>query len=140
MYYGHNINVKGDIVKHNGSKLVKFLVVIIMVGMALEILFPRITSAINNSTKWAFVSDTKVLLQRIGDKMTDNLSFDPTAINVSTIHEVLNVNNKNYKSVNITLIAQKIHITVVGKGKWEGLTACGTIDGIFITENSSGCI
>jgi type II secretory pathway pseudopilin PulG len=122
------------------SRLVKILVVLIMVGMALEILFPSITSAINNSTKWAFVRDTKVLLQRIGEKTGSNLSFDPTTINILTIHEILNVNNKNYKSVNVTLIAQKIHITVVGKGKWEGLTTCGTIDGIYITENSSGCI
>lgn len=125
----------------NKRKFITFKILpIIVIIVVIIVMIPNIVGVIKQERKKAFINDTRYILKKIGLKMLKDELFDPTIINVETIENVLDVSNVNYESVTVTLITDKLHITIVGKEKWAGLTTCGTIDEIVLAENSVGCV
>jgi len=141
LFVGNNISKRGGIaMKKNGFTLIELLAVIIILSVVLTITVPTIFDAIKSSTKRAFVISTENILQAIANEVIQNRYFDITTINAGNMELILGIDNDNYESITVVMMAEKMHITVVGKNKWVGYTTCGTPDKISIVEGSIGCV
>lgn len=124
--------------KNKGFPLIELLAVIVILGVILTITIPIVSGVIKSSMKQTFIIDTKNILETISAKRMGSIKFDPTLINELTIESLLDIPNSNYESITVTLVADKVHIIIVGKNKWAGFTTCGTIDEVLGVGGSRG--
>lgn len=121
--------------KRRGFTLVELLVVIVILAIILAIAIPGITNIIKSSKKGAFSSDAKMVLQQfLYEKLKDD-SFDPTSINATNIASTCDLSADNYKSVTVTMENNKPYVVIVGKNKWDGLTAYGPMTDIKVVDS-----
>jgi prepilin-type N-terminal cleavage/methylation domain-containing protein len=126
-------------VKKNAFTLIELVAVIVIIGIILAIAVPSITGVISNSTKAAFVSDAKLLLKAIDYKKLGNSSFNSTDVNQSNVADLLGLSSTNYKSIKIVNEENTTILTIIGKGKWDGLVACGTYHNMNVYTSTSEC-
>jgi uncharacterized protein (TIGR02145 family)/prepilin-type N-terminal cleavage/methylation domain-containing protein len=113
--------------KKQGFTLVELLAVIIILAIILAIAVPSITGIIENVTINAFEQDAKMIIKSINYKLLLDDDFNVTDITKENINELLGVGNDNYETIEISKDDNgNPYIKIVGKNKWEGLTACGT--------------
>ncbi len=122
-----------------GFTLVELLAVIVILAIILAIAVPGISGIIKSSTMKSMESDAKLVLKavdlkKLGDDTFDSLAYNDDLLGLLT---ALNLNGDNYESIKFTKNAGKILITVTGKGKWAGLTACGSYHTITVSDD--GC-
>ena len=101
------------------------LAVIVILAIILAIAIPSITSLISNVTKNAFESDAKMIIKAIEYKVLEVDGYDPASIDETNILSELNISDDNYEIVTVTIVDGKPYIEIIGKNKWDGLTACG---------------
>ncbi len=122
-----------------GFTLVELLAVIVVLAIILAIAVPGISGIIKKTTKSAMGSNAKLILKAADYKRINDDSFDITSIDVTKVSSILNLSNKNYESVKITMENNLPVISIVGKDKWQGLIACGTFHNMMVTESISDC-
>ncbi len=63
--------------------------------------------------------------------------FNIENIDINKLSDILNKDLKNdYESIEIVGLSTGIYINAVGKGKWEGLVACGTKNDIVVGDGT----
>ncbi len=122
-----------------GFTLVELLAVIVVLAIILAIAVPGISGIIKNSTMSAMKSDARLLLKSIDLKKLSDDTFNPIEYNNDMVGLLasLKLNGDNYESVVFTEHNGKILVTITGKGKWAGLTACGSYQNMQVSED--GC-
>ena len=121
--------------KKNGFTLIELLAVIIILAIILAIIVPSVSGIIKSSTKGAFESDAKMVLQAVEYKLLENDAYNPTIVNVDNINNELKLSNSNYEQLTITTVDNKYKVVIVGKNKWAGLTAYGTMRGMNVVNS-----
>ena len=105
--------------KKNGFTLVELLAVIVILAIILVIAVPKITDTIKNSKKASFESSAKTIAaQAEKKKMEKEILEDTGSINCS---DVVKLNDTDYDSCSITFDGNTAKVSLVGKGKFEGL-------------------
>ena len=105
--------------KKNGFTLVELLAVIVILAVILVIAVPKITDTIKNSKIASFESSAKTIAaQAEKKKMEKEILEDTGSINCS---DVVKLNNTDYGNCSITFDGNTAKVTLVGKGKFEGL-------------------
>ena len=105
--------------KFNGFTLVELLAVIVILAIILVIAVPKITDTINNSKKASFESSAKTIAaQAEKKKMEKEILEDSGSINCS---DVVKLSDTDYDSCSITFDGNTAKVSLVGKGKFEGL-------------------
>ena len=122
-----------------GFTLVELLAVIVILFVVLAIAVPVISNIVKSSTKNAFESDIKMVLKTVELKLLEDKLFDPSIVNESNVKELFNIDDSRYQSLNIQRVDNKLYITVVGKGKWNDLNACGTKTDLRLVEDIKVC-
>ncbi|MGI6329760.1 MAG: FISUMP domain-containing protein [Bacilli bacterium] len=111
-----------------GFTLIELLAVIIILGVIIAITVPTIKGVIKNSTKEAFLVDAKNVIKAVDYYLIDE--EEPSlleTLKVSSLEDMLKISGSNYLSIDISFDRYlNPFIKLVGKDKWEGLTACGT--------------
>lgn len=114
--------------------------ILAILGIFLLLLSPYFYQVNKERNKSSFINEVKYILKQVGEKKLMTVNFDIGTINETTINDILGISNNNYKSVKIEMIAEKVHITVIGKNKWAGLIACGTVEKILVVEGDVSCV
>ena len=105
--------------KKNGFTLVELLAVIVILAIILVIAVPKITDTIKNSKIASFESSAKTIAaQAEKKKMENEILEDAGSINCS---DVVKLNDTDYGNCSITFDGNTAKVTLVGKGKFEGL-------------------
>jgi prepilin-type N-terminal cleavage/methylation domain-containing protein len=117
-----------------GFTLIELLAVIVILALVLAIAIPSISNIAKSSSKSAFESNIKMVLKTIDYKKTYDSLFDPSAVDESTINNLLSLDNSNYKTVTVKKMGNTIHVTVIGQNKWNGLTGAGTISVVNVGD------
>ena len=105
--------------KGRGFTLVELLAVIVILAIILVIAVPKITDTIKNSKKASFESSAKTIAtQAEKKKMEKEILEDSGSINCS---DVVKLNDTDYGNCSITFDGNTAKVTLVGKGKFEGL-------------------
>lgn len=122
-----------------GFTLVELLAVIVVLAIILAIAVPGISSIIKNATKSAMESDAKLLLKTVDLKKLGQDTFNPLDYNddLEGLLAALNLSGDNYENIVFTNNNGIILITVMGKNKWNGLTACGSYQNMKVSYE--GC-
>ena len=104
----------------NGFTLVELLAVIVILAIILVIAVPKITDTIKNSKIASFESSAKTIAaQAEKKKMEKEIQEDAGSINCS---DVVKLNDTDYGNCSITFDGNTAKVTLVGKGKFEGLS------------------
>ena len=105
--------------KENGFTLVELLAVIVILAIILVIAVPKITDTIKNSKIASFESSAKTIAaQAEKKKMENEILEDAGSINCS---DVVKLNDTDYGNCSISFDGNTAKVTLVGKGKFEGL-------------------
>ena len=103
----------------NGFTLVELLAVIVILAIILVIAVPKITDTIKNSKIASFESSVKTIAaQAEKKKMEKEILEDTGSINCS---DVVKLNDTDYGNCSISFDGNTAKVTLVGKGKFEGL-------------------
>jgi prepilin-type N-terminal cleavage/methylation domain-containing protein len=125
--------------KKHGFTLVELLAVIVVLAIILSIAVPAISGIVQKSAKSAFESDAKMLIKAIYYKKMNAASFKETIINENNIYDVLGLPRDNYSMVKVIQSEGITVITIQGKGKWNGLVACGSYNKMKVVSSTSEC-
>ena len=105
--------------KGRGFTLVELLAVIVILAVILVIAVPKVSDTIKNSKKASFESSAKTIAsQAEKKKMEKEILEDTGSINCS---DVVKLNDTDYGNCSITFDGNTAKVTLVGKGKFEGL-------------------
>ena len=105
--------------KKDGFTLVELLAVIVILAIILVIAVPKITDTIKNSKIASFESSAKTIAsQAEKKKMEKEILEDTGSINCS---DVVKLNDTDYDSCSITFDGNTAKVSLIGKGKFEGL-------------------
>ena len=105
--------------KENGFTLVELLAVIVILAVILVIAVPKITDTIKNSKIASFESSAKTIAAQAEKKKMENEILEDTgSINCS---DVVKLNDTDYGNCSITFDGNTAKVTLIGKGKFEGL-------------------
>ena len=121
--------------KKNGFTLVELLAVIVILAIILVIAVPKITDTIKNSKIASFESSAKTIAaQAEKKKMEKEILEDTGSINCS---DVVKLNDTDYGNCSITFDGNTAKVSLIGKGKFEGLKIVnGTKDNAAAVETT----
>jgi prepilin-type N-terminal cleavage/methylation domain-containing protein len=121
--------------ENKGFTLIELLASLVILAIILAIAVPGITGIIENSTRGAFQSDAKMVLVAINYQKQRDDNFDETSVNAENIDDVLGLSNENYQTLTVEIKDTKLNITIVGKNKWDGYIAYGTMDNMRVVKS-----
>ena len=105
--------------KKDGFTLVELLAVIVILAIILVIAVPKISDTMKNSKIASFESSAKTIAsQAEKKKMEKEILEDTGSINCS---DVVKLNDTDYDSCSITFDGNTAKVSLIGKGKFEGL-------------------
>lgn len=118
-----------------GFTLVELLAVIVILAIILAIAIPGIAGIIGSATRGAFGSDAKMVLKQLEYQKLEDPNFDESIVD-ETMVTSYNLSNENYQDLAVGIVSTKPYIVIVGKGKWAGLKACGTMQNMKVVNAS----
>ncbi len=73
-----------------------------------------------------------MVLKSVNLRMLKEDKFDPLIVTKENMLEQIGVDSSNYVQVTFERLPQEAKMILVGTGKWEGLTAYGTVDELTV--------
>ncbi len=125
-----------------GFTLIELLAVIVILAIIMAIAIPVVSNVLLDSTKKVMVTDAERIIDKIKYEMIWDVSFDPTSINETNLQTKLNINPVNVNRLTVTMEDREVSVLLVGKNKWKGLKACGTLKDIKVVliDDEESCI
>ncbi len=108
-----------------GFTLIELLAVITILGIVLAIAIPSITSLVDGTTKKAFETNAKMVLNALRLKIIEDNNFDPTTVIETNIQTLLNLDDSNYNKIIVQQVNGRIFLTITGKSKYKNLVVSG---------------
>lgn len=112
------------------------MVVIVILAVILVIAVPQITDVIGSAKKGIFVSSASTILSAAEERYEENkvLGLEKEI----TCESVVSMSSGDYKTCQIEFINEESYITLIGMGKFEGMSICSkNKDNIIVVD---GCI
>ena len=122
--------------KKNGFTLVELLAVIVILAIILVIAIPKITDTIKKSKIASFESSAKTIAAQAEKKKMENEILDNN--NPINCNNLVKLSNSDYISCSIYFDGNTAKVTLIGKGKFEGLQIInGTKESATATDATS---
>ena len=115
--------------KKRGFTLVELLAVIVVIGVILVIVVPRVLKNIDEEKKSAFISSAKALIRKVEYDYMDDEDFDYVALKTFNINDI-SMSNYDIDNSTIKMKDGDIYIKLIGKEKFEGYKCIGTINNL----------
>ena len=119
--------------KKRGFTLVELLAVIVVIGVILVIVVPRVLKNIDEEKKSAFISSAKALIRKVEYDYMDKEDFDYVALKTFNINDI-SMSNYDIDNSTIKMKDGDIYIKLIGKEKFEGYKCIGTINNLNCRE------
>ena len=116
--------------------LVELLAVIVILAVILVIAVPQIMNTIEESRKGALISSAKLIASSAETKKVSNdtLGIEDTI----TCEDVAQINSEDYTSCRIKILGDTPYVSLIGKGKFDGMSVCyGTKENAVLSEGST---
>ena len=122
--------------KKRGFTLVELLAVIVVIGLILVIVVPRVLKNIDEEKKSTFISSAKALIRKVEYDYMDDEDFDYVALKTFNINDI---SMSNYDIDNSTIKKKNgdIYIKLIGKEEFEGYKCIGTINNLNCREKKA---
>ena len=122
--------------KKRGFTLVELLAVIVVIGLILVIVVPRVLKNIDEEKKSTFMSSAKALIRKVEYDYMDKEDFDYVALKTFNINDI---SMSNYDIDNSTIKKKNgnIYIKLIGKEEFEGYKCIGTINNLNCREKKA---
>ena len=109
--------------KLKGFTLVELLAVIVVLGLILLIAVPQVMNVINDSKKGVLASSARLIANSAENI---KLSNDTMGINTELqCPDVSKISADDYEDCTIEFVNGEALVTIIGKGRYEGLSVCG---------------
>ena len=122
--------------KKRGFTLVELLAVIVVIGVILVIVVPRVLKNIDEEKKSAFISSAKALIRKVEYDYMDNEDFDYVSLKTFNINDI-SMSNYDIDNSTIKMKDGDIYIKLIGKEKFEGYKCIGTINNLNCREKKA---
>ena len=122
--------------KKRGFTLVELLAVIVVIGLILVIVVPRVLKNIDEEKKSAFISSAKALIRKVEYDYMDKEDFDYVALKTFNINDI-SMSNYDIDNSTIKMKDGDIYIKLIGKEKFEGYKCIGTINNLNCREKKA---
>ncbi len=122
--------------KKRGFTLVELLAVIVVIGVILVIVVPRVLKNIDEEKKSAFISSAKALIRKVEYDYMDKEDFDYVALKTFNINDI-SMSNYDIDNSTIKMKDGDIYIKLIGKEKFEGYKCIGTINNLNCREKKA---
>ena len=122
--------------KKRGFTLVELLAVIVVIGVILVIVVPRVLKNIDEEKKSAFISSAKALIRKVEYDYMDDEDFDYVALKTFNINDI-SMSNYDIDNSTIKMKDGDIYIKLIGKEKFEGYKCIGTINNLNCREKKA---
>ena len=122
--------------KKRGFTLVELLAVIVVIGVILVIVVPRVLKNIDEEKKSAFISSAKALIRKVEYDYMDKEDFDYAALKTFNINDI-SMSNYDIDNSTIKMKDGDIYIKLIGKEKFEGYKCIGTINNLNCREKKA---
>ena len=122
--------------KKRGFTLVELLAVIVVIGLILVIVVPRVLKNIDEEKKSAFISSAKALIRKVEYDHMDDEDFDYVALKTFNINDI-SMSNYDIDNSTIKMKDGDIYIKLIGKEKFEGYKCIGTINNLNCREKKA---
>lgn len=123
--------------KNKGFTLVELLAVIVILAIILVITIPSISGIMENVKKNAFLSATKIIVDKVKLNESIDNTFDPTTVNETNLTDKLEITSNNYESIKIVKEGTNLYIIAIGKNQWEGLVASGYFGNVTLKQDAN---
>ena len=111
---------KNDNIRKYGFTLVELLATIVILAIILVIAVPKMLNVINETKKSTFATSVKSIAKRAEEAHIENESFGVS--NEITCENIATLSKEDYKLCEITFEKDEARVTVVGSGKFDGLS------------------
>ena len=116
-----------------GFTLVELLAVIVILAVILVIAVPQINSVIKQTKKNSLASTAKLIASKAEEKEVENQALEQNEeLSCASLVKLDN----NYGSCTVSIVNGKGTVTLVGTGKFAGITCTGTKDNMTCTEGN----
>ena len=124
--------------RKNAFTLVEILAVIVILGLLLVIVVPKITQTIQNSKKRTLELTARTIAKTAEEKYIENETFGLEE--EITCDSIAGISNKDYSSCNISFDEEgNALVTIKGSGQYNGLYICnGTKTNSIATSEECG--
>ena len=122
--------------KKRGFTLVELLAVIVVIGLILVIVVPRVLKNIDEEKKSTFISSAKALIRKVEYDYMDKEDFDYVALKTFNINDI-SMSNYDIDNSTIKMKDGDIYIKLIGKEKFEGYKCIGTINNLNCREKKA---
>ena len=122
--------------KKRGFTLVELLAVIVVIGVILVIVVPRVLKNIDEEKKSTFISSAKALIRKVEYDYMDKEDFDYVALKTFNINDI-SMSNYDIDNSTIKMKDGDIYIKLIGKEKFEGYKCIGTINNLNCREKKA---
>ena len=122
--------------KKRGFTLVELLAVIVVIGVILVIVVPRVLKNIDEEKKSTFISSAKALIRKVEYDYMDDEDFDYVALKTFNINDI-SMSNYDIDNSTIKMKDGDIYIKLIGKEKFEGYKCIGTINNLNCREKKA---
>ena len=122
--------------KKRGFTLVELLAVIVVIGVILVIVVPRVLKNIDEEKKSAFISSAKALIRKVEYDYMDKEDFDYVSLKTFNINDI-SMSNYDIDNSTIKMKDGDIYIKLIGKEKFEGYKCIGTINNLNCREKKA---
>jgi len=114
-----------------GFTLIELLGIIVILAIIALIAVPVITNIINKTTDAAFANTVRLIAKNAEIKKFENYISNKN--DVIECNDVVNINDADYETCNISFEGEEIFVTLIGKGKFKDLAVIdGTVDDVKI--------
>ena len=122
--------------KKRGFTLVELLAVIVVIGLILVIVVPRVLKNIDEEKKSTFISSAKALIRKVEYDYMDKEDFDYVSLKTFNINDI-SMSNYDIDNSTIKMKDGDIYIKLIGKEKFEGYKCIGTINNLNCREKKA---
>ncbi len=122
--------------KRNGFTLIELLTVIVLLAIVAIFAVAIISNIVEVSTQKSFQINSELIIKSLNIKKANEEDFDPTTLTEDNIDTVLGLSKDNYENIIVTVENNKVNLLIVGKGKWDGLTAYGADYNVVVVKSS----
>lgn len=121
-----------------GFTLIELLGVIIILGLFLLVVIPKVDYTLDESSKKSFRLEAQTILKTIELKLARQPDYNVLLLNEDNLESELGIKGDNLDALSVSYDENDfLQLVVYGKNDWQGLVAHGVQDNMIVEDIST---